>query len=46
MVTQSTPKVYTPTEYLEYEEKADIRHEYLNGKIVSMAGELPTIMNG
>jgi len=38
MATQLTKKVYTPTEYLAYEEEADIRHEYLNGEIVLMAG--------
>ena len=29
---------YTPEEYLAFEEKADYKHEYRNGKIVAMTG--------
>lgn len=38
MVTQLKPKVYSREEYLNLEAKAEIRHEFLNGKIVPMAG--------
>lgn len=32
---------YTPTDYLEFEVNADIRHEYINGEIVPMTGGTP-----
>jgi Uma2 family endonuclease len=38
MVTQLTPKVYTPKEYLELELEAEVRHEFINGKVLPMAG--------
>ncbi|HAC61992.1 MAG TPA: hypothetical protein DCF68_00285 [Cyanothece sp. UBA12306] len=38
MVTQLPEKVYTPREYLVLEEQAEIRHEFINGEIISMAG--------
>ncbi|AFZ44270.1 protein of unknown function DUF820 [Halothece sp. PCC 7418] len=38
MVTQLTQNVYTPQEYLEWESDAQIRHEFINGEIIPMAG--------
>lgn len=38
MVTQVQLKYYTPEEYLELEQKSETRNEYLNGKIIAMAG--------
>lgn len=40
MVTQlaEKPKTYTVTEYLNFEENADLRHEFINGEILPMAG--------
>ncbi len=38
MVTQLAQKKYTPAEYLELEAEAEIRHEFINGEIVEMAG--------
>lgn len=38
------PKIsrhYSPSEYLEQEVAADIRHDYIDGDIVPMAGGLP-----
>ncbi len=32
-------KVMTEEEYLAYEMEADVRHEYINGKLFEMAGE-------
>lgn len=37
-MTQLTQKVYTPEEYLEFEAEAEVRHEFINGEIVPMAG--------
>ena len=34
----ATPKRYTPTEYLEQEEKADFKSEFIEGEIIAMAG--------
>ena len=34
----STKTYYSPQEYLELEEKAQQRHEYLDGQIIQMAG--------
>jgi len=31
--------VYSPEEYLEFERAADVRHEFLDGRIYAMAGE-------
>ncbi len=38
MVTQTKTQYYTPEEYLNLEEKADCKHEYRDGKIISMTG--------
>ena len=32
-------KIFTPEEYLNFERKAEFRHEYLDGEIYEMAGE-------
>lgn len=34
-------KIYTPEEYLDLEVNADIRHEYINGEIIPIAGGTP-----
>lgn len=36
MLTEKT--YYTPEEYLELENQSEIKHEYLNGKIIAMSG--------
>ncbi|NJO41244.1 MAG: Uma2 family endonuclease [Cyanobacteria bacterium CRU_2_1] len=38
MQVQRQQQYYSPTEYLELEEKADCRHDYRDGKIVEMTG--------
>ncbi|MGB5592906.1 MAG: Uma2 family endonuclease, partial [Crocosphaera sp.] len=38
MITQTKPQYYTPEEYLALEEKADCKHEYRDGKIITMTG--------
>lgn len=38
MVTQTQPRYYTPEQYLDFEEKADCKHEYRDGKIIPMTG--------
>ncbi len=38
MVTQLVKKSYSDAEYLELEAEAEIRHEFINGEIVEMAG--------
>ncbi len=38
MVTKLEKKIYSSEEYLELEESADIRHEFINGKIIPIAG--------
>ena len=38
MVTPLVQKTYTIAEYLEKEGQAEIRHEFLNGEIIAMAG--------
>lgn len=31
-------KLYTPEEYLEFEREAEVKHEFIDGEIVAMAG--------
>jgi Uma2 family endonuclease len=38
----TTPKRYTLEEYLELERTSDVRHEYVDGQILAMAGEKRT----
>ncbi len=38
MITQLKQKTYTIAEYLEIEDQADIRNEYINGEIIPMTG--------
>ena len=38
MIPQLEQKTYTITEYLEFEDQAKIRHEYINGDIIAMTG--------
>ncbi len=38
MITELKPKIYTITEYLEIEDQADIRNEYIDGEIIPMTG--------
>jgi Uma2 family endonuclease len=35
---QENPPKLTPAEYLEWEEKQEFRHEYVNGQILAMSG--------
>ena len=37
-MTPLTQKVYTPEEYLAFEAKAEVRHEFINGEVIPMAG--------
>ena len=37
-LAQRKPEYYTPEEYLEFERKSDIRHEYIDGEIYERAG--------
>lgn len=37
-LAKQKPKFLTPKEYLEFERKSEIRHEYLDGEIYEMAG--------
>ncbi len=39
MQLQTEKRYYTPEEYLELEETAEYKNEYLNGEIIPMAGE-------
>lgn len=34
-----TAKRMTPQEYLEFEKRSELRHEYVNGELRSMAGD-------
>jgi Uma2 family endonuclease len=38
MQVQSEKIYYTPEEYLKLEEKSELKHEYRNGQIITMAG--------
>ncbi|EAZ94220.1 Uma2 family endonuclease [Crocosphaera chwakensis] len=38
MITQIEKRHYSIEEYLELEKQADIRHEFINGNIIAMAG--------
>ena len=38
MITQVEQKNYSIQEYLKLEKQADIRHEFINGNIIAMAG--------
>ena len=40
MVASPQPTYLTPDEYLQLEEKSDIKHEYIDGEIYAMAGAL------
>ena len=37
----SQPKILTPEEYLEFERKSDVKHEYYNGEVFAIAGGSP-----
>jgi Uma2 family endonuclease len=41
MVVQIEEKNYAPDEYFDLEIDSDIRHEYINGKIIAMTGGTP-----
>jgi len=34
-------KIYTPDEYFDFEVNSEIRHEYINGEIISITGGTP-----
>ncbi|MEB3339134.1 MAG: Uma2 family endonuclease [Leptolyngbyaceae bacterium] len=34
-------RIYSPEEYLEMESESEVRHEYIDGEIVPMAGAMP-----
>lgn len=38
VAAQQEPLYMTEAEYLEFEEKSEIKHEYVNGKVYAMAG--------
>ncbi|AFY72753.1 hypothetical protein Syn7502_00603 [Synechococcus sp. PCC 7502] len=40
-MTLTKSKIYTATEYLEFEVNAEGRHEYINGEIIPMTGGTP-----
>ncbi|MEL7070722.1 MAG: Uma2 family endonuclease [Cyanobacteria bacterium J06581_3] len=38
MIAQISSNLMTPEEYLAFEEKSDIKHEYINGEVFAMSG--------
>ncbi|MEL7356338.1 MAG: Uma2 family endonuclease [Cyanobacteria bacterium J06560_6] len=38
MIAQISNNLMTPEEYLAFEEKSDIKHEYVNGEVFAMSG--------
>lgn len=38
MIAQVSNNLMTPEEYLAFEEKSDIKHEYVNGEVFAMSG--------
>ncbi|MCL6755246.1 Uma2 family endonuclease [Nostoc sp. CCCryo 231-06] len=42
MIALSNSAFLTPEEYLELEEKSNIKHEYINGQVYAMAGTTDT----
>ncbi|MDD1468951.1 Uma2 family endonuclease, partial [Dolichospermum sp. ST_sed5] len=38
MQIQTSSKYYTPEEYLELEEKSEVKNEYIHGEIIPMSG--------
>ncbi|MFN7522568.1 MAG: Uma2 family endonuclease, partial [Aphanizomenon sp.] len=38
MVASSDTSYMSPSEYLEWEEQQDIKHEYINGQVFAMTG--------
>jgi len=38
MIAQISSRQMTPEEYLAFEEKSDIKHEYVNGEVYAMSG--------
>jgi Uma2 family endonuclease len=37
-LARKKPKLYTPAEYLEFERRAEVKHELIDGEIFEMAG--------
>ena len=42
LILEPQQKIYTVEEYFEFEKQSEIRHEYVNGKLIPMPGELLT----
>ncbi|MBE9035345.1 Uma2 family endonuclease [aff. Roholtiella sp. LEGE 12411] len=42
MIALSNPSFLTPEAYLQLEDKSDIKHEYIDGKVYAMAGTTDT----
>lgn len=44
LILEPQQKTYTVEEYFEFEKQSEIRHEYVNGRLIAMPGEsLPNI---